>query len=130
MNLNREMCQDCWRDLKDVAAEKPTPPITAEAKGGSHERVVRDSDQRHTTMKQTPRFQKAYQACLDDAGQITRLEPLYRLCESLELETQELEATVNTLHNLCVSAEKRSRKKMEEERSAAVSNDQAQPRGN
>lgn len=32
MNLNREACVDCGRDLKDVAADLPQPPPTAEAK--------------------------------------------------------------------------------------------------
>lgn len=40
--------------------------------------------------QQTPRFRKAYQDCLGDTGGITRLEPLYRLCESLELELAEV----------------------------------------
>lgn len=35
MNLNRVACVDCGLDLKDVAAEQPTPPIAAEAQPGS-----------------------------------------------------------------------------------------------
>ena len=73
----------------------------------------------------TPRFNKAYAECLDDTGQITRLEPLYRICERLELENNELQATINTLHNLCVSAEKRALQKLEEERAAAMPNEKS-----
>ena len=32
MNKGRDRCQDCGRDLKDVAGDSPLPPITAEAK--------------------------------------------------------------------------------------------------
>jgi len=32
LNKGRERCQDCGRDLKDVAGDKPTPPITAGTK--------------------------------------------------------------------------------------------------
>lgn len=39
MNLRRETCQDCGRDLKDVAAEQPKASATAEAKGGSLHRA-------------------------------------------------------------------------------------------
>lgn len=42
----------------------------------------------------TPRFDKAYKDCLDDAGKITRLEPLYRLCEVLESENQEAKVLI------------------------------------
>ena len=34
----------------------------------------------------TPEFDKAYHECLDDAGQITRLEPLYECAKKLERE--------------------------------------------
>lgn len=40
MNLRREMCQDCGRDLKDVAPEQPKASATAEAKGGSQQQLV------------------------------------------------------------------------------------------
>lgn len=43
-------------------------------------------------------------------------DELANLAAKLERENVELEATINTLHNLCVSAEKRVIKKMEEER--------------
>lgn len=41
MNRNRESCQDCWGDLTNVAAMQPKSPAAADAKGGSHQRVVR-----------------------------------------------------------------------------------------
>ena len=34
----------------------------------------------------TPRFNKAYAECLDDTGNITRLEPLYEITRELETE--------------------------------------------
>ena len=39
MNIRREVCQDCGRDLKDVAPEQPKASATAEAKGGSQQQL-------------------------------------------------------------------------------------------
>lgn len=36
----------------------------------------------------TPQFDKAYAECLDDAGRVTRLEPLYELTKQLEMERE------------------------------------------
>lgn len=41
MNLNRDTCVDCGRELGDVAAEQSKAPPTEEAKGGSLKRDVR-----------------------------------------------------------------------------------------
>lgn len=42
-----------------------------------------------------PRFTKAVSECLDDTGKVTRLEPLYALTVSLELENKNLKHDVD-----------------------------------
>lgn len=57
-------------------------------------------------------------------------DELANLSANLERENAELQETVNTLHNLCVSAEKRAFQKLKEEAAAAVSNTElSRPKG-
>lgn len=50
-------------------------------------------------------------------------DELANLAAKLECENAELQATINTLHGLCVSAEKRAFQKLKEEAAAAGSNE-------
>lgn len=49
-------------------------------------------------MSDTPQFDAAYAACLDDAGTITRLEPLYEFAKSAELELKKLDSIKRSVH--------------------------------
>ena len=62
----------------------------------------------------TPRFDKAYTECLDDTGNITRLEPLYKITEELETELAEASAENERLKR-CISATERQRDWWEKE---------------
>ena len=54
-------------------------------------------------MSNTPRFDAAYAECLDDAGKITRLEPLYAFAKATEHKATALERIVVELALIAIS---------------------------
>jgi len=126
--IESKPCPRCWASNAATNAKcglcgNPFPALlTGEAKADSVQRRVRDNDQRLTTMKSdTPRTDSQID---DDAVEMMNIRygRMIQHARGLEREISELNATINTLHNLCVSAEQRAFQKLKEEASAAVSN--------
>jgi hypothetical protein len=71
---------------------------------------------------ETPRTDALLQVYPGTSILLNQQADITAFARQLERENNELQSTINTLHNLCVSAERRAFSKLKEERCAAMPN--------